>query len=83
MASESASKGTAVVVTSVVFLVLAALSVICRLIARLGYLKSAGSDDAAIVIALVRIFSTFGVEIKTDTFFLAYMHCSHRRNLFP
>ena len=53
MASHSASKGMAVFVTGIVFLVLAALSVVFRLVARVGYLKNAGSDDAAIVIALV------------------------------
>ena len=53
MTSHSESKGTAVVVTSAVFLALATLSVVFRLIARVGYLKNAGSDDAAIVIALV------------------------------
>ncbi|KAG4425460.1 hypothetical protein IFR04_001379 [Cadophora malorum] len=53
MASDSASKGMAVFVTGIVFLVLAALSVVFRLIARVGYLKNAGSDDAAIVIALL------------------------------
>ncbi|KAG4439581.1 hypothetical protein IFR05_004929 [Cadophora sp. M221] len=67
MAGDSSSKGTGVIVTSLIFFVIAALSVIFRLVARLGYLKSAGSDDAAIVIALITcivlIVATF-FEVK-------------------
>ncbi|KAH7354845.1 hypothetical protein BKA65DRAFT_548927 [Rhexocercosporidium sp. MPI-PUGE-AT-0058] len=53
MTSNSGSIGMAVVVTSVVFLIVAALSVVCRLIARVGILKNAGSDDITIVMALI------------------------------
>lgn len=52
----SGSKGMTVLVTSVVFFVFATLSVVFRLIARVGYLKNAGKDDLAIVIALVCLF---------------------------
>lgn len=66
MASKSESKEMAVLVTSVVFLVLAALSVVFRLIARVGYLKNAGSDDVAIVIALLAC-----IALIVATFFQA------------
>lgn len=56
MNSGSASKGVDVLVTSILFLVVAVLAVVFRLIARVGYLKNAGSDDLAIVIALVCLF---------------------------
>ncbi|KAL5328372.1 hypothetical protein ACEPPN_001871 [Leptodophora sp. 'Broadleaf-Isolate-01'] len=51
----SGSKGMTVLVTSVVFFVFATLSVVFRLIARVGYLKNAGKDDLAIVIALLLV----------------------------
>ncbi len=46
------------VITSLVFLVLAAISVILRLVARYGFLKNGGSDEVAIVVALVSLVST-------------------------
>jgi len=82
MASDSASKGMAVFVTGIVFLVLAALSVVFRLIARVGYLKNAGSDDAAIVIALVCSHPVFEVELSSYAI-PARMYCPHCCNMYP
>ncbi|PVH68237.1 putative integral membrane protein [Cadophora sp. DSE1049] len=53
MASDTASKGTEVVVTSFVFLAIATVAVVIRLIARIGYLKNGGRDEIAIVVALL------------------------------
>jgi hypothetical protein len=52
MASDSASRGSSIIITSVIFTVFAALIVVARLIARFGLLKNGGRDEIAIVIAL-------------------------------
>jgi hypothetical protein len=49
----TSSRGSAVVITSIIFAVLAVLSVVTRLVARVGYLKNGGRDDIAISVALV------------------------------
>lgn len=62
---HSASEGTTVLVTSIAFLVLAVLSVIFRLIARIILLKNAGSDDVAMVFALVCFLPCFDAGNKS------------------
>ncbi|KAH9215114.1 hypothetical protein DL95DRAFT_446050 [Leptodontidium sp. 2 PMI_412] len=53
MSSDHASKGAAVLATSAIFLILAVLAVLGRMIARFSFLKNGGGgDDIAIVIAL-------------------------------
>ncbi|KAK0119928.1 hypothetical protein ONS95_011353 [Cadophora gregata] len=67
MSSGPKSKGSTVIVTGIVFMVLAAVSVIFRLIARVGYLKNAGKDDAAIVVSLIAcivLVVASGFEVK-------------------
>ncbi|CZS89377.1 related to integral membrane protein [Rhynchosporium agropyri] len=53
MATDSSARGTNTIVTSIVFLLFATIAVIVRLIARISYLKNAGSDDVMIVISLI------------------------------
>ncbi|KAL2070658.1 hypothetical protein VTL71DRAFT_13684 [Oculimacula yallundae] len=63
----SNTKGAATIATSVVFFFFAAVSVVCRIVARFGYLKNPGSDDVVIVIALITCFIlivTTGFEVK-------------------
>jgi predicted tellurium resistance membrane protein TerC len=53
MASESESRGPAVVITSIFFAVFLIIAVSTRLVARAAFLKNAGCDELAIVASLV------------------------------
>jgi hypothetical protein len=53
MTSDSASRGPAVIATSIAFTILAAFFVATRFLARAVFLKSAGRDEFAILGSLV------------------------------
>ena len=56
MSSNSTSRGPTVVAASIIFTVLAAVSVATRFLARVVLLKNAGRDELAILGSLVRYY---------------------------
>lgn len=66
MVSDSGDRGPLIITTSCIFLALAIICVFIRLAARLGYVKNAGGDDLAIVIALVGSIEALPARPESD-----------------
>lgn len=59
MALEHENRSSAVVATNAVFTVIAGIFVIARLVARIGFLRIGGFDELAIVISMVRYWTSY------------------------
>ena len=62
MNSDNSSRGDQAIVTSVVFVTLASIIVVLRLVTRFSIVQNVGAEDWLVTIALVSIFLTISFE---------------------
>jgi hypothetical protein len=72
--TDTASRATTIVAVGIVFVTLAIITVVLRLVSRAVFLKNAGRDEVAIVISMVSSNFTRFADHQFNFFQLGFVH---------